>query len=254
MNDTNQTPPQLPPQMQFTPMPPAEDPADLAPINGIAAAIESVLRQPKRVHNALRLPGAAGVIASMGTVSLICALIYGVVVGTFSGGPQLWIAPLKIAGGLLIASVICLPSLYIFACLSGSRARLVEMAGLLAGLLLLMTLLLIGFAPVAWLFSESTQSLGWMGFLHLLFWGVATIFGMRFLSSGFAGTQARSKAGLNVWVIIFILVCLQLTTALRPIIGTADTVLPGRTEKKFFIKHWFDTLDKETSGARKNYE
>ena len=120
------------------------------------------------------------------------------------------------------------------------------MAGLVGGMLLLMTLLLIGFAPVAWLFSESTNSLCWMGFLHLIFWGIATIFGMRFLGAGFAGTQAKSQAGLRVWAVIFILVCLQLTTALRPIIGKADTVLP--TEKKFFIKHWFDCMDTDEKG------
>jgi hypothetical protein len=246
MNDMNQVPPHLPPQIPFTPIPPAEDPADLAPINGIAAAIESILRQPKRVMHALRQPGAWSVIGAMVLVAVVCALIYGVVVGTFSRGPQLWIAPLKIAGGLLVASVICLPSLYIFACLSGSRAKLSEMAGLVGGMLLLMTLLLIGFAPVAWLFSESTNSLCWMGFLHLVFWGIATIFGMRFLGAGFAGTQAKSQAGLRVWAVIFILVCLQLTTALRPIIGKADTVLP--TEKKFFIKHWFDCMDTDEKG------
>jgi len=244
MNDMNQIPPQLPTEQHYNPTPPGEDPADLAPINGVAAAIESLLRQPRRVHHALRQPGAAGVIASMIFAAVICALIYGVVVGTFSRGPQLWIAPLKIAGGLLVASVICLPSLYIFACLSGSRARLSEMAGLVGGMLLLLTLLLIGFAPVAWLFSESTNSLVWMGFLHLLFWGIATIFGMRFLGAGFAGTQARSQAGLRVWGVIFVLVCLQLTTALRPIIGKADTVFPGATEKKFFLKHWVDEFDK----------
>ncbi|MEY4386288.1 MAG: hypothetical protein RLY20_1571 [Verrucomicrobiota bacterium] len=248
MNEMNQTPP----QMQYTPPQPVEDPADREPVNGVASVIECILRQPKRIHNALRQPGVTGVIGSMVVVSLVCAIIYGVVVGTFSGWPQLWIAPLKIAGGLLVAAIICLPSLYIFACLSGSRARLVEMAGLLAGLLLLMTLLLIGFAPVAWLFSASTNSLGWMGFLHLLFWGIATIFGMRFLSAGFAGTQARSNAGLNVWALIFILVCLQLTTSLRPIIGKSDTLFPGATEKKFFIKHWFDSLDSETNSTRKN--
>lgn len=246
MNDMSQVPPQLPPQPpQFTPPPPPpEDPADLEPINGVATVVESILRQPKRIHHALRQPGAMRVLFSMVFVALVCALIYGVVVGTFSRGPQLWIAPLKIAGGLLVASIICLPSLYIFACLSGSRARLAEMAGLVGGLLLLMTLLLIGFAPVAWLFSESTNSLGWMGALHLIFWGIATIFGFRFLHAGFARTEARSRVGLNVWSVIFILVCLQLTTALRPIIGKADTVFPGATEKKFFIKHWSDELSK----------
>lgn len=252
MNEMNQTPPPLPPQMQYIPPPPpAEDPADRAPINGLAAAIESVLRQPRRVHHALRQPGAGRIISAMVFMAVICALIYGVVVGTFSRGDQLWIAPLKIAGGLLVAAVVCLPSLYIFACLSGSRARLSEMAGLVGGMLLLMTLLLIGFAPVAWLFSESTNSIGWMGFLHLVFWGIATIFGMRFLSAGFAGTQARSQAGLHVWAIIFVLVCLQLTTALRPIIGKSDTVFPGVEEKKFFIKHWLDCGNLDENGQPK---
>ena len=95
-------------------------------------------------------------------VSIVCSLIYGVVVGTFSGGQQLWIAPAKIAMGLMISALICLPSLYIFTCLSGSQARLVEVCGLLAGLLMLMTILLIGFAPAAWIFSQSTESIGWM--------------------------------------------------------------------------------------------
>ena len=127
----------------------------------------------------------------------MCSLIYGVVVGTFSGGTQLWAAPVKIAAGLMISALICLPSLYIFTCLGGSQARLVEVFGLLAGLLMLMTILLIGFAPVAWIFSQSTESLAWMGTLHLIFWFIATIFGLRFLEAGFSHSNARSLAGFR---------------------------------------------------------
>jgi hypothetical protein len=246
MNDTTPIPPPLPPQLRLTPPPQADDPSERVPVSGIAAAIESILRQPKRLQFALRQPGAWRVILAMGLVAVICALIYGFVVGTFSRGDQLWLAPLKIASGLIIASVICLPSLYIFACLSGSQAKLSEMAGLVAGMLMLMTLLLIGFAPVAWLFSESTNSPCWMGLLHLIFWGIATLFGIRFLGTGFAATQARSRAGLRVWAVIYLLVCLQLTAALRPIIGKSDAPLP--VEKKFFIKHWFDCLFDDGSG------
>ena len=234
------------------PAPPllADDPTERLPIHGVASAIESILRQPKRVIHTLRQPGAWPITLSMVLVAVICVLIYGFVVGTFSRGAQLWMAPLKIAGGLLIASVICLPSLYIFACLSGSQAKLTEMAGLVGGMLLLTTLLLIGFSPVAWLFSESTNSIFWMGFLHLLFWGIATIFGLRFLGAGFAGTQARSQTGLRIWAFIFVLVCLQLTTALRPIVGKADTALPGATEKKFFLRHWMDSADSSDRAQR----
>jgi hypothetical protein len=161
-------------------------------------------------------------------------------VGTFSGGTQLWAAPVKIAGGLMISALICLPSLYIFTCLSGSQARLIEICGLLSGLLVLMTILLIGFGPVAWIFSQSTESLAWMGTLHLIFWFIATIFGLRFLEAGFSHSNARSHAGFYTWVIVFLLVAVQMTTALRPILGKSDTFLP--TQKEFFVSHWGDCL------------
>jgi hypothetical protein len=77
-------------------------------------------------------------------VTVLCSLIYGVIVGSFSGGDQWWAAPVKIAGGLLICTVICLPSLYIFGCLSGAQVRVREMFGMVLGLLMLMTILLIG--------------------------------------------------------------------------------------------------------------
>jgi cation transport ATPase len=131
--------------------------------------------------------------------------------------------------------------LYIFACLSGSQARLMDVCGLLAGLLLLMTILLIGFAPVAWIFSQSTESVAWMGSLHLLFWLVATLFGLRFMKAGFAHANARSQAGINVWIILFLLVALQMTTALRPMLGRSATFFPA--EKKFFLGHWGDCLN-----------
>ena len=248
MNETNPVPPQIPPQI-----PPivaagdarqlGSDPAERAAIPNVVVAIESILRHPRRVMFQLRQPDAGKLIAMMLLVSVVCSLIYGVVVGTFSGGQQLWIAPVKIAAGLMISALICLPSLYIFTCLSGSQARLVEVCGLLAGLLMLMTILLIGFAPVAWIFSQSTESLAWMGTLHLVFWFIATIFGLRFLETGFSHSNARSHAGFHTWVIIFLLVALQMTTALRPILGTSDTFLP--TEKQFFGTHWANCLKEQ---------
>jgi hypothetical protein len=245
MNDQNPIPPQIPPQMPpvmassgLRPL--GEDPSERVAIPNVIVAIEAILRQPRRLMFQLRQPGAGRLIAAMLFVSVVCSLIYGVVAGTFSGGTQLWAAPVKIAAGLMISALICLPSLYIFTCLGGSQARLVEVFGLLAGLLMLMTILLIGFAPVAWIFSQSTESLAWMGTLHLIFWFIATCFGLRFLETGFSHSNARSLAGFRTWVVIFMLVALQMTTALRPILGTSKTFLP--VEKKFFVAHWGDCL------------
>ena len=236
-------PPQIPTARPARAPALGEAPEDREPITSPFGAIESVLRHPRRLLYRLRQPRPGALIGGMLLSALVCSLIYGVVVGSFSNGTQLWAAPVKISLGLLLSAVICVPSLYIFACLGGSQARLVEICGLLAGMLLLLTLLLVGFAPVAWLFSQSTASIAWMGALHLLFWFVATCFGLRLLHSGFSHSQARSAAGLATWIVIFVLVMLQMTTALRPLLGTAPTFFPK--EKKFFLAHWGDCLRKD---------
>ncbi len=248
MNENNPIPPQikpaetaqkpadklselLPPPPRQGPRPLGDDPAERVPIPHVFAMIETLLRQPRRLLFQLRQSGAGKLIMAMLLTAFLCSLVYGIVAGTFSGGTQLWAAPVKIAAGLMISAGICLPSLYIFTCLSGSQARLLEVCGLLAGLLMLMTILLVGFAPVAWIFSQSSESLAWMGALHLVFWFVATLFGLRFIKSGFSYANAKSQAGLNVWIIIFLLVALQMSTALRPIIGKSDNF--SRQRKSF---------------------
>lgn len=254
MSDMDQIPPCLPPGFSATgrPQPPprplGENAEEKEAIPNPIIAVEAMLRQPRRVMYQLRQKGSGRVALVMLLVAILSSLVYGAVVGTFSMGEQLWAAPVKIAVGLLLSALICLPSLYIFACLSGSQARLVEIWGLVAGLLMLMTILLIGFAPVAWLFSQSTDSVAWMGGLHLLFWFISAFFGLRFLESGFSHSQPRSNAGLYTWIVIFVLVVVQMTTALRPIVGKADTFLPK--EKKFFLTHWSDCLNPRNPGQQ----
>jgi len=250
MNNTNPVPPPIPIVASSTPVraPLGESPDEREPIPNAVVTVEAILRQPRRVMYQLCRPGSGRLVGGMLFIVILCSLVYGVVVGSFSMGAQLWAAPLKITGGLLLSSIICLPSLYIFTCLSGSRARLVEICGLVGGLLALMSIMLVGFAPVAWLFSQSTESLVWMGALHLVFWIIATCFGLRFLVSGFSHSQARSTAGLSTWIIMFVLVSLQMTTALRPIIGKSDAFLPK--DRKLFLSYWGDCLNSPQAAAQ----
>ncbi len=256
MNETNPTPPlPTPPQISPAVPPPyaaaralGENPEERAPITSPVAAVEAILRQPRRVIYQLRQPGAGNLMLYLIIVAVLCAAIYGVVVGTFAGKDQLWIAPAKVTGGMLVSALICLPSLYIFACLSGSRARLAEIFGLVMGMLMLTTILLIGFAPVAWLFSQSTDSVNWMGTLHLIFWFIAAFFGLRFLDAAFSHSQAKSNAGFNTWVVIFMLVVVQMTTALRPIVGSSPNFFPK--DKKFFLSYWGDCMKENSDAAR----
>jgi hypothetical protein len=237
MNEHILNPPPLPPGE--TPVPsPAEPPA---PVRSLLGAIEALVRRPDSIPQVLAEAGVGRVLAWMLAVILGCGLIYGFIIGTFSGHEQLWRAPIKFTGGLLFAGAICLPSLYVLSCLGGSRASLSEVSGMLGGMLALMTLLLLSFAPVAWVFSQSTESLTAMGFLHLVLGAVGLLFGLRLLVRGLQQFRARSQAGLAAWMGIFVLVVLQMTTALRPLIGRSDTFLP--TEKRFFLQHWGDCMD-----------
>jgi len=247
MTNTNQSnsnvPPQIPTQVTLTTGlwgGPGENPEDRIPIKGVLAAVEAVLRQPTRVLFQLRQPRPSRLIILMLVCAVVSGAVYGFVVGTFSGGIQLWAAPVEIAIGLVLSALICLPSLYIFACLSGSHAKPVEVIGSVTAALMLMTILMIGFAPVAWVFSESTESVVFMGALHLLFWFVSALFALRYVRLAIAHSGAHSLAGFVIWAVIFVVVALQMTTALRPLVGTADTFLP--TEKKFFLTHWIDCV------------
>jgi len=242
MNENTPNPP---------PIIPAASVASIVPpsrVENLLAAVESLVRHPDQLPFHLKQSGLGRMLTWLTAVIIGGGLVFGVIAGTFARGDQLWAAPLKIVVGLLFAGAICLPSLYVFSCLSGARATLGEVTGVLCGLLALTMVLLLGFAPVVWVFSQSTESLVAMGALHLIFWFVATGFGLRLLQRCFHQFEARSNGGLLCWTAMFLLVVLQMTTALRPIIGRSETLLPK--EKRFFLQHWGDCIDGKYSPGR----
>jgi hypothetical protein len=206
----------------------------------IKCLFEALLRRPYALIPRLAEPnhGATRLFAAMAVVSF---LLFGVVLGCFAKHEQLWAAPVKITGGLMFAGVICFPSLYIFATLAGARVTLSQLAACLAGALALAGLLLLGFAPAIWIFAESTDSFGFMGFLSLAAWLIALFFALRFLKAVVLATGGSQNGPLLVWCLVFLLVTLQLTTSLRPILGRSDAFLTQ--EKKFFIQHWSQTAE-----------
>jgi hypothetical protein len=163
---------------------------------------------------------------------------------------QLWAAPTKIVLGLAVSGLMCLPSLYIFSCLAGLRASFTTLIGLQAAMLGLTALLLAGFTPVIWVFGQSTESVGFMGALTLLIWGVSGAFGLGILQKAKTSYGTSGGAHLTVWLVVFTLVTLQMSTALRPIIGPGEKEPFLPTTKMFFLEHWGDALTGETKIAK----
>jgi len=202
---------------------------------------EALLRRPHAL--VVRLAdgnhGAHGRFSLMAVVSF---LLFGFVLGCFAKHEQLWAAPAKITAGLLFSGVICFPSLYIFATLAGARVASSQLAACFAGALALAGLLLLGFAPAVWIFAESTDSFGFMGSLAIGAWIIAVGFALRFLKSVISATGGTQQGPLRIWSVVFLLVTLQMTTSLRPILGRSHVLLTQ--EKKFFLQHWGDTFGK----------
>lgn len=238
MNENNETqsdmnpgnPPPLPAAKPLAPLP--ENPS-------IKDLFEALLRRPAELarHKA---SGEGSTLLRFGLIALGSIVVFGFVLGTFAYGHQLWAAPLKLGAGLLFAGLICFPSLYIFSSLAGSDASAGKMGGLLAGMLALSGLLLLGFAPALWIFAQGTASFGFMGLLAITSWLVALAFSFRFLKMALRETGATQDAPLLIWISIFLLVTLQLSTSLRPILGRSDKFLT--TEKKFFLAHWGEMM------------
>ena len=178
-------------------------------------------------------------------ISVVSLTVFGLVVGTFSWGDQIWAAPLKIVSGLMFSALICLPSLYIFTCIGGLDARFSTVIGMLCSIVALSGLLLVGFAPVVWLFSVSSTSVVFIGFLLLALWMICVGFGFTLVFRAGKAMGMANTGHLMVWCIIFLLVTVQMTTTLRPIVGASETLI-NFDKKKFFLQYWSEEFQQAT--------
>lgn len=242
-------PPQIPqpPQSSYTPPQPTP-PAGYEELDGgfsHANILNKLLRKPlSLVHSLETSEDGAKLPFRLLLIAVASLAVFGLVVGSFSAGSQLWAAPVKIIGGLLFSAIICLPSLYIFTCLGGLDAKFRTVAGLLCCLVALTSLLLVGFAPVVWLFSVSSNSIGFMGFLLVALWILCAGFGLMLVFRAGRALGMKGSGHLVIWCFVFLLVTLQMPTTLRPIIGKSDQFL-NLEEKRFFLHYWSEQVTGE---------
>ncbi len=203
------------------------------------AALEGVLKHPAQLVFDIS-KGKKGWVPYLIFTLLVGTLVYGFVMGSYSGGTQLWASPVKFAFGFLTSALLTFPSLYIFTCVNGADLKIKTAFSLLLLSLSLMVVLLIGFAPVAWIFSQTTNNIVLMGWIHFVIWIASVFFGLRLLSAAFGLLARDFGEGLSVWAFIFLLVCFQMSAVLRPLIGTSPVFLSE--EKVFFLSHWFKCM------------
>ena len=202
--------------------------------------VDDLLKRPGHVIYEISQGRRGLVMGVLLAIAVACVAMYGLIIGSFSGGPQIWMVPAKVVAGLILSALICLPSLHILTSLAGGNQSFGETTGIMLANLALSGILLAGFAPIAWIFSQSTNAAAFMGCLHLLIWGVGTYFSLRLMRTSLSYLNKRSMNVLTFWGLIFTVVVFQMCTTLRPLVGKYNCL--ELQQKKFFLDHWSSAI------------
>ena len=240
----NPTPPSdkhLPPERPFS------RPEKLGDVDGVFGWIMALLRKPASVaDNLINEEGPSGSKVFL-IVFVLCHIAYGLIMGLFSGDSQMYLVPLKLTLGTAVCALLCYPSLFIFACLSGVDVSPGKVFSILVGGLAMCSLLLVGFLPISFIFTFSVKSAIFMGFVHLLVWAVSVAFACGYIRKGLLLGVPQGNNFLYIWNIVLVLTLLQMSTTLRPLLGPQpQDKAPITSEKKFFLQHWAECLERKT--------
>lgn len=189
--------------------------ADEPEPSGLVSAFDELLKAPHRLLSRAVAANPRRAALRLALGSLVALATYGAAAGIFQGGDTIALAAMKVPLIVAFTLALCLPSLYIFAALAGAAIPRRLFVLLVAGFAGMLSLLLVGLLPIAWLFSVSSRSLPFVVWLHFLAWLVAVCFGVRFLSRGLDG---RVAVALRIWLFLFLVVSFQAATFLRPVL------------------------------------
>lgn len=206
--------------------------------------VASLLRDPGAFVVAAKETGGFGKLAGfLVLLTLVGTALFGAALGSFVDGRVALLDAAKLSGIVVFSFAICYPTMYVFACISGSTLSALRLFGF--GLVSTATLgcLLAALAPILWLFAVSTEAVGFIVMFACVLGGVALTFAYRPFVGAVAKGIVASSAGFKVWFFLFIVVALQAITLVRPMLAPIGT--PREPEGKcFFVRHFAQTFAK----------
>lgn len=213
----------------------------------VGRLLSDLLKAPDQMALVIGGEGGAG---RAGIVFLVAAAlfygVFGLAAGLFGGWDVALVAAGKAAMIAIGSLLLCLPSLYVFSAVGGAPLSLRQAFVLGASCLAMVGLLLIGLAPVAWLFSASTASLPFEVLLVSFLWLVSVTFAVRYIDKLKDLGVFERCGGIGVWFVVFVLVSLQIATCMRPLLTRPEA---GRgwwtAEKQFFLAHFTSCFEQK---------
>lgn len=166
-------------------------------------------------------------IASLLIASSSFFAVYGAIVGSYGGGLQIVSAAIKLPALYLVTLVICLPTLYFFDILSGSKLSFKQYVTMALTAVSVISVLLFSFAPVILFFLVSIKDYVFFLLLNVFVMAITGTIGVRLFYKGMRDmtgtTDVMSRKSrrylLQGWVFLYGLVGSQLGWTLRPFLG-----------------------------------
>jgi len=195
------------------------------------AVVESILRNHHQFLDELRAgAGLQKTIRAMLLSSSAFLAVYGAVLGSTHSLWQALSSAVKLPILFLITLIICIPALYIFSTLFGSRQRLNQIIAIVLSAITVTAVLLLSLAPITFFFMLTTNGYQFFKLLNVLFFVIAGIVGMVFLSRGMRMISASEEEEerkqsraltpvLYVWIFVYAFVGSQMAWTLRPFVG-----------------------------------
>ena len=157
--------------------------------------------------------------------------IYGGVIGSFSSGLQAIASAIKLPALYLLTLAICLPTLFFFDVVCGSKRTFSQYLCLLLASMSAISVMLFGFAPVTLFFRLSVNDYNFFQLLNVAILAFSSAIGIQFFYRGMLfmndieGIQQRKNrdAFVRGWLILYGFVGSQLAWTLRPFFG-----IPGK--------------------------
>ena len=161
---------------------------------------------------------------------LICSstflAIYGAIMGSFSGGLQIVSSAIKLPALYLLTLIICLPTLYFFDIISGSKRTFAQYLALLLASMSVISVMLFGFAPVTLFFRISINDYVFFTLLNIAILAITGFIGINFFYKAMCSftdqdsEQAKYRTSIvKGWLVLYAFVGSQLGWTLRPFFG-----------------------------------
>ena len=195
----------------------------------------------EEIHEGVKLKSK---ISALMISSFCFFAICGAIIGMFHSPLQALASAIKLPALYLITLLVCLPTLYIFNALFGSKKTIAQHFTYLLTAVCVIAVLLCAFAPVTLFFLITVNDYSFFLLMNVIIFSLTGILGISFLYQMMKpiadgdGAKVRTSI-LRFWLCLYGFVGTQLGWTLRPFFGSpGDFELFRPREGSFFSGVW----------------